>query len=108
MTLLVGALGPVGAEVMIVVMAAIAGSTIALAGDNTKSFWQAIRFMLMGILVALILSWALSGLLISYIPALASPYTPSIIALLIGYGSDRLPNIFNSVIGRVTKKVQGK
>lgn len=103
--LLVGALGPVGADVMIVVIAAIAGSTVSLAGDKSRTFWQVVKFMTIGVLVALVLSWALTGLLTSYIPSLAGPYAPSVIAMAIGFIADRLPTIFNGIANKFTRKL---
>jgi hypothetical protein len=64
--------------------------------------------MLIGLIVSLVLAWALTGLVISYIPALAGPYTPSVIAMSIGFLSDRLPSIFNKIFDKFSKKVEGE
>jgi hypothetical protein len=105
--LLVGAIGPVGADVMLVVISALAGGSVALAGDKTKKWGEVIKFLIIGLIVALVLSWALTGLVVSYIPALSGPYTPSVIAMCIGFLADRLPRIFNGIFNLVISKIQG-
>ena len=106
--LLVGAIGPVGADVMMVVISAIAGGAVSLAGDKSKKWGEVVKFLLIGLIVALVLSWALTGLVVSYIPALAGPYTPSVIAMGIGFLSDRLPVIFNRLFDILSGKVKGE
>ncbi len=105
--LLVGVFGPVGTDVMLVVISAIAGSAVSLSGQKTLKWTDVLKFMGIGLSVALILSWALSGLLISYVPSLAGPYTPSIIAMGIGFLADRLPTIFNAAYDKISAKLFG-
>jgi hypothetical protein len=107
LALLIASFGPLGADVALVVLSALAGATVGLTAMKTQSFWQSFRFIIIGILVSLVLAWALSGLIVSWVPALAGPYTPSMIAFILGFGSDKLPLIANSIISRFRGKVSG-
>lgn len=104
MALLMGALGPVAADVMLVVISAMAGCFIALSAMSTRTLSQSVGFLMLGIVVSLVLAWALTGLVTGWVPSLSGPYLPSIIALFIGFLSNRLPGIFNAIM----RKVEGK
>jgi hypothetical protein len=103
MALLIGAVGPVAADVMMVVVSAIAGCFIALSSMKEQSLLKSIGFVLMGVTVALVFAWALAVFFSGLFPSLAGPYFPSIIAMFIGFLSNRLPEIFNAVVEKVTQ-----
>ena len=105
--LLVGAFGPVAADVMMVVLAALAGCYVALSAVPFTSAWEVIKFMVLSVLVSLLLAWALTGLVTGMMPVLSGPYTPSLIAMAIGFVSNRLPEMFNRVLQVVTKRLGG-
>jgi hypothetical protein len=107
LALLIASFGPLGADVALVVLSALTGAIVSLTATKTLSFWQSFRFIIVGILVSLVLAWALSSLLISWVPALAGPYTPSMIAFILGFGSDKIPVIANSIISRIKGKISG-
>lgn len=103
--LLVGFLGDVGADVMMVVLSAIAGCFISLSNDKPPKEWHlALFFIVKGVLLALVLAWAISSVASHVIPALSSPYAPAIVAFIIGFSGDRLPAIINIVLTKVGLK----
>ena len=106
--LLIGTFGAAGAEVVNVILSAVAGSAVALSGKKTRTWGEVLKFMGIGLTVALTLSWALSSLLAAYVPALSGAYTPSIIAMGIGFLADRLPNIFDAIVAKFNKKILGE
>jgi hypothetical protein len=55
--LLAGWMGEVAAEVMMVVLSAIAGSIMALSSKK-KTFFESFKFIFLGVLVATVLAWA--------------------------------------------------
>lgn len=103
--ILIGWLGAVGADVMMVILSAIAGSSIALTGQM-KSFKESIFFVFKGVFLALILSWSASALLVVYLPSLSSPYLPSLIALSLGFLADRLSYMLNRLINLRFKNME--
>lgn len=105
MALLIGAFGPVAADVMLVVISALAGCFIALSGVRKANILEAVGFVILGVTVSLVLAWALAGLVTSYVPSLAGPYLPSVIAMFIGFLSNRLPTIFNAIVNKAEEKV---
>ena len=105
MALLIGAFGPVAADVMLVVFCALAGCSVALSANKKATFGAAVKFILTGLCVSLALSWALSSLLISYLPSYNSPYTPSVIAFLLSFGSDQISDVLNRLINRAEQKI---
>ena len=104
MALLIGAFGPIAADVMMVVISALAGCFIALSALKGKTISQSIGFIVLGVSVSLVLSWALSSILVSWMPGMDGPYTPSVIAMLIGFSSNRLPKIFNALVDKAESK----
>lgn len=97
--LLVGALGSVGADVMMVIISAIAGCFIALSNDKPpRQFLSALFFILKGVVIALVLAWAVSSVVAKLIPNLDTPYAPAIVAFCIGFLGDRLPQIINNIL----------
>lgn len=105
MALLIGAVGPVAADVMMVVVSAIAGCFIALSSINERSVWRSIGFVLSGVTASLVFAWSLAGVLSEVVPALSGPYVPSIIAMFTGFLSNRLPEIFNAVFEKLLQKL---
>jgi len=100
--LLVGAFGEVGADVMMVVLSAIAGCFIALSGDKpAKQVLSATFFIIKGVLLALVLAWAISSMAIGFIPSLDTPYAPAIVAFVIGFSGDRLPGMVSEILKKV-------
>ena len=104
MALMIGYLGNVGADVMLVILAALSGCVISLSGETKTSTWEAIKFLLISITVSLILAWVLADVLVNYFPAANSPYTPSMIAMLIGFLANRLPQILNAIVNKLGSK----
>lgn len=105
MALLIGMFGPVGADVMLVIISAIAGCSIALSANKGKTLRQAVSFLLTGLFVGLSLAWAISSLLANFFPVLSGPYTPSIIAFCLGFGNDRIAELLNKVLNRAERKI---
>jgi hypothetical protein len=54
--------------------------------------------------VSLVLSWGAMNLVVSVIPQLNSPYTPSMIAMSIGFLSNQLPSIFGALASKIKAK----
>lgn len=104
LALLIGAIGPVAADVMLVVIAALAGCFIALSEKKGLSVMQSIGYVVIGVTVALVLSWAATSLVTSMVPGLDSAYTPALIAMFIGFMGNQLPAVF----GAIAAKVKGK
>lgn len=105
LALLVGAFGPVAADVMLVVISALAGCFIALSSTKNQSVLQSIGFVVIGVTVSLVLSWGAMNMVVSVIPQLNTPYTPSIIAMSIGFMSNQLPALFASLSGKFKAKI---
>lgn len=106
LSLLIMAFGPVGAEVCMVILAAFAGSIVALTSTKRDGFWDTAWFIIVGIVVSLVLSWALTSLVIGWVPSLAGPYTTSIIAFCLGFGSDKLSPILDIIFKRINNKLK--
>jgi len=103
--LLVGALGEVGADVMMVVLSAIAGCFISLSNDKpSKHLPAALFFILKGVILSLVMAWAVSSVAAKLIPSLDSPYAPAIVAFVIGFSGDKLPQIINRILTKVGLK----
>ena len=105
-TLFVGWFGSAGAEVMMIVLAAIAGCSIGLAGQN-KTYGESIIFIIRGILVSVVLAQVISMVTISYFPSLQSPYLPSLVAFVLGFSVDRLPSLMDTLVEFISDKVRG-
>lgn len=104
--LLAGAFGQIAADVMMVLLAAIAGTVIALSGTKSTTAKQAAVFFFSSVVTALTLSWALASLASGIHPVLSSAYTPTIVAFVIGTQSMRLGEIAAKVTGRFEKKLE--
>jgi hypothetical protein len=105
LALLIGAIGPVAADVMLVVISALAGCFIALSSMKGQSVMQSIGFVVIGVTVALVLSWAATNLVTSLVPGLNSAYTPALIAMFIGFLSNQLPTLFAAIVAKVKAKL---
>lgn len=105
LALLIGAFGPVAADVMLVVISALAGCFIALSSTKNQSVLQSIGFVVIGVTVSLVLSWGAMNMVVSIIPQLNTPYTPSIIAMGIGFMSNQLPALFAALSGKFKAKI---
>lgn len=105
LALLIGAFGPVAADVMLVVISALAGCFIALSSTRNQSVLQSIGFVVIGVTVSLVLSWGAMNMVVSVIPQLNTPYTPSIIAMGIGFMSNQLPALFAALSGKFKAKI---
>ena len=105
--LLTGAIGAVAADVMMVVLASIAGVVISLSGSKTTTSLQALRFFLGAAMTSLTLAWALAALLGNLHPAMISAYTPTIVAFIIGTQSHRLNEIAAKITGRLESQIEG-
>jgi hypothetical protein len=103
--LVVGAFGAVGADVMMVVLSAIAGCFISLSNDKPpKAFLLALFFILKGVVLSLVMAWAVSSVASNIIPSLDSPYSPAIVAFVIGFSGDKLPQMINSILKKAGVK----
>lgn len=89
----IGWFGAVGADIMMVVLSAVAGSSIALTGQ-TKKFKKVYFLHLKGYSFRWF-SWSISSLLVMYFSSLNSPYLPSLIAFSLGFLADRLSYMLN-------------
>ena len=100
--LLVGAFGEIGADVMMVGLAAIAGCFISLSNDKpARDVLASAFFIIKGVVISLVLAWAVSSVASKVMPVLDTPYSPAIVAFCIGFLGDSLPK----VIGHLLKKV---
>ena len=104
LALLIASYFPVAADVMLVVISALAGCFIALSSTKNQSVLQSIGFVVIGVTVSLVLSWGAMNLVVSVIPQLNSPYTPSMIAMSIGFLSNQLPSIFGALAAKIKAK----
>jgi len=104
LALLVGALGPVAADVMLVVISALAGCFIALSAMKGQNIIQSIGFIIIGVTVSLVLAWALTGIVTSMLPGLNSAYTPALIAMGIGFMANQLPSLFTNIVAKLKFK----
>lgn len=104
MALMIGYLGNVGADVMMVILAALSGCIISLSGETKTGALSAIKFLVISVTVSLILAWVLADVLVGYIPSANSPYTPSMMALLIGFLANRLPQILSAIVNKIGLK----
>jgi hypothetical protein len=82
----------------------ISGVFIAISGIRA-TFKQALGLLALGSFVSLLMSWAISSAIASQIPSLHGPYLPSMIAMLIGFSSNRLPTIFKSLSKQAESKL---
>lgn len=105
--LLTAAFGNIAADVMMVVLASVAGSVINMSGKRTHTHLESLMFLGGAILTSLVLAWALASLLASISPSMASPYTPTIISFLIGANAKRLKKIAESATARLEQKFGG-
>lgn len=105
--LLAGAVGDVAADVMMVFLAAIAGTVISISGSRSTSLIESVKFLFIATATSLTLSWAVAAIISGVHPALASAYTPTIISFLIGTQSMRLGVIAAKVTGRIESKIEG-
>jgi hypothetical protein len=104
--LLAGAFGQVAADVMMVVLASIAGVVIALSSGKPTTPWDALRFFFGALLASLTLSWAIAVAIGNLHPALQSAYTPTIVAFMIGSQSMRLSDIADKISRKAEKKIE--
>jgi hypothetical protein len=104
LALLIGAIGPVAADVMLVVISALAGCFIAMSSMKGQTVIQSIGFIVIGVTVALVLSWAATGIVTSLVPGLNSAYTPALIAMGIGFMANQLPALFAAIVAKIKGK----
>lgn len=104
MALLIGWMGSVGADVMMVVLASIAGTFVAISGMKERC-WKVVSSMLVvGIIISFVLAWSVAGIVSAYFPQTSGPYLPSTIALLLSFSSNRLPKILNALMDKAESK----
>lgn len=102
--LMVGLIGQVGTDVMMVVLAAIAGCSIALTGQN-KNYKDSMFYIIKGILLSIVLAWSVSSAITSYEPQLGTPHLPSTVAFIIGCSVDKIKSIIEQIINKLVSKV---
>ncbi|MDF0605376.1 hypothetical protein HZU77_006895 [Neisseriaceae bacterium TC5R-5] len=100
LALLIAWLGQVGAEVVMVGLASLAGCLLSLSGLTTLTLRFAITRIVVHVITALVLSWGLVGIVVGQVPALEGPYAPAMVAFLIGLGGDRF-------LSRLTRLLPG-
>lgn len=105
-TLFIGWFGSAGAEVMMLILSAIAGCSIGLSGQN-KNYVESILFIVRGILLSVVLAKALSFTIVTWYPSVDSPFLPTIIAFLLGFSVDNIPMYIRSTLAFLVQKVKG-
>lgn len=108
LALLIGWFGPVGADVMMVVMSAMAGCVVALSGINNRTWLGATKFIGAGVLLALVVSWMLASVITGFYPAAQGPYLPSMVAFAIGAALDRIPKLRGRLMSMAENKLGGE
>lgn len=105
-TLFVGWFGSAGAEVMMLILSAIAGCSIGLSGQN-KNYIESILFIIRGILLSVVLAKALSFTIVTWYPSVDSPFLPTVIAFLLGFSVDSIPMYIRGTLAFLVQKVKG-
>ena len=105
-TLFIGWFGSAGAEVMMLILSAIAGCSIGLSGQN-KNYVESILFILRGILLSVVLAKALSFTIVTWYPSVDSPFLPTVIAFLLGFSVDSIPMYIRGTLAFLVQKVKG-
>lgn len=105
-TLFIGWFGQAGAEVMMIILAAIAGCSVGLSGQN-KKYIDSIIFVVRGVLVSVVLAKAISFGMVQMVPSLDSQFLPSVVAFLLGFSVDQLPEYIKDCRVWITNKVKG-
>lgn len=109
--LLAAAVGDVAADVMMVVLASIAGVVIALSGQKSTPPGQAVKFFLGAALTSLVLAWSVSSILAKAYSGFESAYTPTILAFMVGTQAanlHELPAKVKSVIADIFNRLMKK
>ena len=105
-TLFIGWFGSAGAEVMMLILSAIAGCSIGLSGQN-KNYVESILFIIRGILLSVVLAKALSFTIVTWYPSVDSPFLPTVIAFLLGFSVDSIPIYIRGTLACLVQKVKG-
>ena len=105
-TLFIGWFGSAGAEVMMLILSAIAGCSIGLSGQN-KNYVESILFIVRGILLSVVLAKALSFTIVTWYPSVDSPFLPTVIAFLLGFSVDNIPMYIRGTLAFLVQKVKG-
>lgn len=105
-TLFIGWFGSAGAEVMMLILSAIAGCSIGLSGQN-KNYVESILFIIRGILLSVVLAKALSFTIVSWYPSVDSPFLPTVIAFLLGFSVDSIPMYIRGTLAFMIQKIKG-
>ena len=105
-TLFIGWFGSAGAEVMMLILSAIAGCSIGLSGQN-KNYVESILFIIRGILLSVVLAKALSFTIVTWYPSVDSPFLPTVIAFLLGFSVDNIPMYIRGTLAFLAQKVKG-
>ena len=101
-----GWFGSAGAEVMMLILSAIAGCSIGLSGQN-KNYVESILFIIRGILLSVVLAKALSFTIVTWYPSVDSPFLPTVIAFLLGFSVDSIPMYIRGTLAFLVQKVKG-
>ena len=105
-TLFIGWFGSAGAEVMMLILSAIAGCSIGLSGQN-KNYVESVLFIIRGILLSVVLAKALSFTIVTWYPSVDSPFLPTVIAFLLGFSVDSIPMYIRGTLAFLVQKVKG-
>lgn len=107
-TILVGWIGPVAAEFTMVTLAALAGCAIALSHvDQPRTFFAALRYVLLGLGVALVMSSIFAGLVGSVFPIMNTPYSSAMAAFVIGAALERIQGVVYALLDLMPLKKKG-
>lgn len=106
MALLSGWFGVQGANVTMVLMAAVIGCFFSMQSATKDERWLSTAgFMLCGIGIAFLCSWMFASILVGYVPAVDRPELPALFALAIGVLSRRIPKFINSLATKGEKQI---
>lgn len=106
MALLTGWVGVQGANVTMVLMAAIIGCFFAMQHAPKDERWASTAgYMLCGIGIAFLCSWMGASILVSYVPAVDRPELPALFSLAIGVLSRRIPKFINGLATKGEKHI---
>jgi len=106
MALLTGWFGVQGANVTMVLMAAVIGCFFAMQSAPKDERWGSTAgFMLCGIGIAFLCSWMGASIVVQYIPVFDRPELPAMIALAIGVLSRRIPRFINGLATKGEKQL---
>jgi len=104
-------LGPVLGEYIIILIAGLLGTLVALSEANTKTVFRSMVFVFRGLAFSFVFTSLLTSIAISFIPASigVAPYAVmSVVSFLIGWTSNRWGSFKKVLIEELSKKLAKK